>query len=518
MSDPSSSSSSSDTDPDLRDVFALLYADDDWTFNTSDSEDAIENDGRRVIGNEKISASVSGPEEVHPPLDAFIPEADLERIERSIDVVHDHKEVEGEGSLIDVKKYSRKRFMDAIDSLFASSSSTSSSTSIGADFNTGESTKRRRIYARPVIDTSSSPSIITSTQSVSLLPQSTATAYIPFSPLALLSRLRTYRIHTYPYPSLYPETLSPISAALNGWTNNKCEGLACGYCGVEWSLSGLAEISDEIVRTEVARRLSEGFRGRHKEGCAWGVRRSPDELYAQLRNLLHPAISSHLAPLAERLSIALPYPYPCASPNSVSYSTPLTPSQQATLVSSLRHHTSSPLSRLNANMALFGWYPYYPKSPSSSSHIDDSTIGVRTEIVHCRFCERRVGLWAFARLDKHSASVAGGDDGISTDGLMKEDNDKDTDTDMERSFDLVNEHLGWCPVRPRTQTRHDFGKEKEKPWWAGCALLREKKGVSSASASASASAGNITYIEQDGRANKGWVTISDKLEKKPWRR
>ncbi|WVF71135.1 hypothetical protein IAT40_005932 [Kwoniella sp. CBS 6097] len=504
MSDPSPPPRiQSDQDPDLRDVFALLYADDDWTFNTSDTEDEpeAEDDGLKTAGgtlSEKDQSGIGsevegGVGEPHPPLGSFIPDADLERIERSIDVDKEGDEVAGgEGALIDVKRYSRKRFLDAIDSLFFSAAASSSN--IPSSNDEEGQTKRRRIYSRPKVlnDSSLNISIITSTQPVPSLPD--PTTYAPFSPLALLSRFRTYRIHTYPYPSLYPEALSPINAVLNGWINDSRERLCCGYCRASWSLTGLAEIVDEGVRNEVARRLSQGFKGRHMSGCAWRVRSSPDELYAQLRNLLHPPISSHLAPLAERLSTALPYPS-----SSIPYTSPLTPSQQSTLLSSLKHHVSSsssasspPSNDLGANLALFGWYPYYPKSPSSSSaHIDSNSVKSKeqTEIVCCRFCERRVGLWSFG-------PRSSGDEKGSP----------------SRSFDLVNEHLGWCPIRPqpRSQSRLQSGKDASdnNPWWTDCALLREKT---------LDEAGSKVGVTDNG-GTKGWLIVSDKLEKKPWRK
>ncbi|OCF43041.1 hypothetical protein I317_03134 [Kwoniella heveanensis CBS 569] len=568
MSDPSSSNT--DTDPDLRDVFALLYADDDWTFNASDSEDEDSGAVRASRSQSGKGTEQAEADEVHPPLNSFIPEADLERIERVIDVndnVRGSEQVgkggngdEGEGSLIDTKKYSRKRFLDAIDSLFLTATA-----SVGDDPSSIEGLapkrRRRRIYAIPKGDVCSQSTIITSTQPIPVLPS--PTTYAPFSPLALLSRLRTYRIHSYPYPSLYPEYLSPITAAFHGWINDNNGrdgtsegGLSCGYCGARWSLAGLADIQDERVRNEVARRLGEEFKGRHKDGCAWRVRSSPDELYTQLRNLLHPPISSHLAPLAERLSTSTATP--TSSSSSISYKTPLSPSQRSALLASLKQHivasssssitTATPTSTstssigitdLGANLALFGWYPYYPNAPSLT-HITVSNTsttaaaggvgaGGKTEIVSCRFCQRRVGLWSF--------SSSSANDGTSTGLITAPTTPKEKEIEMERSFDLVNEHVGWCPIRPRPglqprlrrQSRsllESPGQSPEKPWWADCALLsqRDNSAASTSTAEVSTSASAPTSmltsasVNVQSGPNKGWVVVSDKLEKRPWRR
>jgi hypothetical protein len=106
-------------------------------------------------------------------------------------------------------------------------------------------------------------------------------------------------------------------------------------------------------------------------------------------------------------------------------------------------------------MALFAWYPYHPNAPSL--HIDPSAPPRRTEIVQCRICERRVALWSFQ---------------------------------TNRTFDLVEEHLVWCPTGQRG-------------WWEGCAVL-DPPGM-----------GRIW--EGEGGV-KGVLRVSERLERKPWRR
>ena len=104
-------------------------------------------------------------------------------------------------------------------------------------------------------------------------------------------------------------------------------------------------------------------------------------------------------------------------------------------------------------MALFGWYPYHPNSPTST-HIS-SNPPQPTDIVHCRICERRIGLWSFRS--------------------------------PERCFDLVDEHIAWCPLR-------------ERDWWEGSILLEPPGGMI-----------------WDGGV-KAVLRASERLERKRWRR
>lgn len=59
-----------------------------------------------------------------------------------------------------------------------------------------------------------------------------------------------------------------------------------------------------------------------------------------------------------------------------------------------------------------------------------------------------------------------------------------------RTFDVLEEHLAWCPVRETIQG---------KGWWEDLALLKEKE-------------------KGDSAGTKGWITLSGKMEVKPWRR
>ena len=108
------------------------------------------------------------------------------------------------------------------------------------------------------------------------------------------------------------------------------------------------------------------------------------------------------------------------------------------------------LSPITAAMAFFAWYPY----PDGDQVDPSAPVDERTQIIACRICQRRVGLWNFGE---------------------------------SKSFDLVAQHRDWCPIRP-----------VGKPWWEDIPLLKGK------------GRSEVVY--------KGWVGLSEKLEKKPWRK
>ena len=114
-------------------------------------------------------------------------------------------------------------------------------------------------------------------------------------------------------------------------------------------------------------------------------------------------------------------------------------------------------------MTWFAWYPY--QHNVSSNAINLTNPASPTEIVHCRVYQRRVGLWAFKGKENESGKK-----------------------ESEAEFDLVQEHFSWCPIR-------------QGSWWTSHPLLCDdsaEKGGSS--------------------VEKGWVKVSDRMEKKPWRR
>lgn len=162
----------------------------------------------------------------------------------------------------------QRRFAEALNGLFSPS-------------------KRPRIYT-PL--SSAIPSLIPSTAPLPTLPP--PTTYAPFSPLPLLSRLRTFRPSTFT-PSFPP--LTPLELALSGWTNTAREEVGCGSCGAKYGVGGLGEIVDASVRKEVARRLGKKIEEGHGKGCAWRVRRSPSEWTRPGWNCVERACSGHMA-------------------------------------------------------------------------------------------------------------------------------------------------------------------------------------------------------------------------------
>ncbi|WWC62221.1 uncharacterized protein I303_104816 [Kwoniella dejecticola CBS 10117] len=436
-------SSPSSTDEDLRDVFKLLYAEDDWSFPPESEDENEDGEG----------------EDQHPPLDSLIPDIELEIVDsqtltQSIPPSSD-VEIENEG-LQSTAKYSRKRFFDALDSLLSSSPSISPS-------------KKARIYIPTSTQLNSSSSIILSTQPIPSVPS--PNTYAPYSPLALLARLRTFQSYSYPLDSVH---LSPIKAALHGWVNAARHTLRCGSCKSILSLKGLDDIPSEVVREEVSKRLSRGFESSHKVNCPWRIRKSPDELYDQLRNSLHPLISSNILPLSTALRQSIP-----SLSSSIHLISPLTPTQELALLQ--RTSAQAEQSRESTLLAFFGWYPYHPNSPSTSDHVvspnssDNNIKKGKTDIIHCRICSRRIGLWTYTPTEKT--------------------NDSDT-TAGEKGLDLVKEHSTWCPLHHR----HGQGQG----YWESSYLLKEKS-----------SSGIETSVATSFR---DWVKVSDKLEKKPWRR
>lgn len=132
----------------------------------------------------------------------------------------------------------------------------------------------------------------------------------------------------------------------------------------------------------------------------------------RLRTLLHPPLAANFASLALRLSSS-------SGIDTLNLKSPLGEKQINHLVYALSKYipTPQPISSQAAQMALFGWAPH----------------DLSPEILGCRICQRRIGLWGFSQKEK--------------DG---------------RKLDPVDEHLGWCPIRQGT-------------WWDRCPLLSGKR-------------------------------------------
>ncbi|KAL7422289.1 hypothetical protein Q5752_002935 [Cryptotrichosporon argae] len=298
--------------------------------------------------------------------------------------------------------------------------------------------KRPRIYAAPPSHPTSYPSTVPPP------PVASSSTYAPFSPLPYLARLRTFRPSTY--PSL-PAPLSPARATRHGWTTVGRHVVGCA-CGARFSVDGVADIADAQVRHEVARRLAVGFETRHAATCPWRTRASPESLHAQLRTLLHPPIGSSLGPLADRIQQECPV-------GAIRWTSPLTAAQLDNLVASLARHVPASADKENptcrlaepaAVLALFGWYPYHPNQLPAHCLVPVSQGA--TELLSCRLCERRVGLWAFLRSQDSTAGTADTADTADTAEAAEQ---------ATRTLDVVQEHLEWCPLRDA--------------WWSGLALV-----------------------------------------------
>jgi hypothetical protein len=212
-----------DAEQDLRDVFKLMYDDEeDW---------AVDEVCLSPSWGEVMKCSY---QDDHPPLDSLVPDIQLEQ----------EKVVEDDYLS---STYSRKRFRTQLDALIPTT------------------TKKRRIFPSP-------PTRIYHPSTLPLPPLPSNTTYEPYNPLSYLARLRTF------HPSLYspflPQSISPIRLAMNGWFCSSKDGVEC-RCGAKWGVGGLVDIKDVRVREEIGRRLGEGMVGRHMVGCGWRILSCP---------------------------------------------------------------------------------------------------------------------------------------------------------------------------------------------------------------------------------------------------
>lgn len=153
-----------------------------------------------------------------------------------------------------------------------------------------------------------------------------------------------------------------------------------------------------------------------------------------MRRFTHPLVAASLEPLArEVLRRSL------SGPVRPLWSSPATGTQIDSLVAALQAYGENraadgavlaPLEPLAAALSLFGWYPYDPGFAADADHVTPGK-GTPTDIVACRLCQRRVGMWAFHPKEGASAKV----------------------------FNLQTEHISWCPLR---------GDD----WWHECVRLQ----------------------------------------------
>jgi hypothetical protein len=140
---------------------------------------------------------------------------------------------------------------------------------------------------------------------------------------------------------------------------------------------------------------------------------------SKLRNILHTPIASNIAPLASTL------------PSNLILKSRISEKQINHLTFALSRYT--PSDPIQAELAFFGW----------------STHPLSSDILQCRICQRRLGLWAFA-----SGSGSQGDNASAGEGEASR---------KKEGLDPVGEHLGWCPLNV-------------EGWWDECALLKGARG------------------------------------------
>lgn len=262
---------------------------------------------------------------------------------------------------------------------------------------------------------SRSPTVIPSTAPI---PSSTK-GYAPFSPLPLLRRLQTYG-HIY-----IPKPLSARSLALAGWVASG-GAFKCDTCGKVWGLGQLDTVKNEAIRRDVLLKLSRNLRSYHSSSCGWRYVSTPPETIRELRSLLNPTLSSSLAPLRQALqSRVLSNP----TLDAVRWVSPLLPEELDNLTLNLDRYAQlhlrfpdqenepaqpSDKDLFASALAFFGWYPLDVAGPDATC-VQPGGAGSRTEIVRCRMCLRRIGLWKHVQDDS--------------------------------SMDVLESHLGWCPIR-----------------------------------------------------------------------
>lgn len=250
------------------------------------------------------------------------------------------------------------------------------------------------------------------------IPPST-TGYAPFSPLPLLKRLQTYG-HVY-----VPNPLSAQALALAGWVASG-GAFKCETCDKVWGLGQLDAIKKEAVRRDVLLKLSRNLRSYHASSCGWRYVSTPEDTVREVRSLLNPTLSSSLAPLRQALQARV-----LSNPtlDAVRWVSPLLPEELDNLARNLDKYAQLHLQfpdqenepaapgdkeQFASALAFFGWYPFDSSDPDASC-VQPGGVGGRTEIVRCRQCLRRIGLWKHVQDDK--------------------------------AMDVLESHLAWCPIR-----------------------------------------------------------------------
>lgn len=108
-------------------------------------------------------------------------------------------------------------------------------------------------------------------------------------------------------------------------------------------------------------------------------------------------------------------------------------------------------------LTFFGWNVLRPGRPDSVQ--DDISTNAPTtgpfvpDVLRCRICDRKIGLWAFRR------TLRTGKEDNSNSGL--------------KALDVLLEHREFCPIR--TLAGSTGGTEGERSWWSDAAILHESQ-------------------------------------------
>lgn len=121
-----------------------------------------------------------------------------------------------------------------------------------------------------------------------------------------------------------------------------------------------------------------------------------------------------------------------------------------------KHATSStPISSTAAVLAFFGWNVLRPgrSDPVQDGSATDtpSSGKVVPDVLRCRICDRKLGLWAFRRTSRAGK--------------------RDTPNSEPKALDVLLEHREFCPLR--TLAGGTVGRQGEGPWWNDAAVLHE---------------------------------------------
>jgi hypothetical protein len=115
------------------------------------------------------------------------------------------------------------------------------------------------------------------------------------------------------------------------------------------------------------------------------------------------------------------------------------------------------ISSTAAVLAFFGWNVLRsgrPDSNQDNSPSKTSTSGpVVPDVLRCRICDRKIGLWAFRRTSRTGK--------------------KDDSHSEPKALKVLLEHREFCPIR--TLAGSTGGTKGEEPWWSDAAILHESQ-------------------------------------------